>query len=227
MRLRALLVAALFATIFVSAGQSPASAQTQKVKAKHTASKTASKKAAPTPKPVQEVEVAPGDSLTKIATANNTTYVRLFDANAQIADPDLIHPGDKVRVPSPDEQLPDRPIPSNAPATVAAPAPAPVATAAPAVSRPAPRPAPVYAAVPSAGIWDALARCEAGGNWAANTGNGFYGGLQFTLSSWQAVGGSGYPNLASREEQIMRGQMLQARQGWGAWPVCSAKLGLR
>mgnify|MGYP006373783203 FL=1 len=76
-------------------------------------------------------------------------------------------------------------------------------------------------------VWDQLAACEAGGNWAINTGNGYYGGLQFSLSSWRGVGGSGLPSEASREEQISRGQMLQARSGWGAWPACSARLGLR
>jgi hypothetical protein len=108
---------------------------------------------------------------------------------------------------------------------VAHPAAAPVAAAvAPA---PAPRPAPVAANFSSGStVWDRLAQCESGGNWAINTGNGFYGGLQFTLSSWSAVGGSGYPNMASRDEQISRAQILQARQGWGAWPACSAKLGL-
>lgn len=75
-------------------------------------------------------------------------------------------------------------------------------------------------------VWDRLAQCESGGNWAINTGNGYYGGLQFTLSSWSAVGGSGYPHQATRSEQIMRGQRLQAQQGWGAWPACAAQLGL-
>ncbi len=75
--------------------------------------------------------------------------------------------------------------------------------------------------------WDALARCEAGGNWSINTGNGYYGGLQFSLSSWRAVGGSAYPHQASRVEQIQRGDRLQKLQGWGAWPSCSRQLGLR
>ncbi len=75
--------------------------------------------------------------------------------------------------------------------------------------------------------WDALADCESGGNWAANTGNGYYGGLQFSLSTWQAVGGSGLPSDHSRETQIHFGQVLQARSGWGQWPHCSAELGLR
>jgi hypothetical protein len=77
------------------------------------------------------------------------------------------------------------------------------------------------------GVWDRLAACESGGNWSINTGNGYYGGLQFSLSSWRAVGGSGYPHRASRAEQIRRGRRLKARQGWGAWPSCSGKLGLR
>jgi hypothetical protein len=74
--------------------------------------------------------------------------------------------------------------------------------------------------------WDALAECEASGNWAANTGNGYYGGLQFSLSSWQGVGGVGYPHENSREVQIEMGKRLQASSGWGAWPACSRELGL-
>ena len=76
-------------------------------------------------------------------------------------------------------------------------------------------------------VWDQLAKCESGGNWAINTGNGYYGGLQFSPSSWRAVGGSGLPHQASREEQIKRGKLLQASGGWGQWPSCSSKLGLR
>jgi len=79
----------------------------------------------------------------------------------------------------------------------------------------------------SAGVWDRLAQCESGGNWAINTGNGFYGGLQFTLESWRWVGGTGYPHEASRETQIAMAERLLARQGWGAWPACSRKLGLQ
>lgn len=76
-------------------------------------------------------------------------------------------------------------------------------------------------------VWDQLAECESGGNWAINTGNGYYGGLQFSLTSWRAVGGTGFPHEHSREEQIRRGEALRALQGWGAWPGCSRKLGLR
>ncbi|QCX28528.1 resuscitation-promoting factor [Nocardioides jishulii] len=76
-------------------------------------------------------------------------------------------------------------------------------------------------------VWDRLAQCESGGNWGTNTGNGYYGGLQFSASTWASVGGSGLPHQHSREEQIKRGKILQARAGWGQWPHCSAKLGLR
>jgi Transglycosylase-like domain len=79
-------------------------------------------------------------------------------------------------------------------------------------------------------VWDSLAQCEAGGNWAANTGNGYYGGLQFSLSTWHAYGGGQFnywPHLTSREQQIIIGERVQAGQGWGAWPYCSSQLGLR
>jgi hypothetical protein len=79
----------------------------------------------------------------------------------------------------------------------------------------------------SGDVWDRLAQCESGGNWSINSGNGYYGGLQFSLSSWHAVGGTGYPHQASRETQIEMGERLLARQGWGAWPACARKIGLR
>ncbi len=80
------------------------------------------------------------------------------------------------------------------------------------------------------GVWDALAQCESGGNWAINTGNGYYGGLQFNLGTWQAYGGgayAAYPHEASREQQIAVATRLRdASGGYGAWPACSASLGL-
>lgn len=69
---------------------------------------------------------------------------------------------------------------------------------------------------------DRMARCESGGRWWINTGNGFYGGLQFTLRSWRAVGGVGMPNYASKLEQKYRAVKLMYIQGWGAWPVCQS-----
>ena len=80
---------------------------------------------------------------------------------------------------------------------------------------------------PSDGTWDRMAQCESNGNWSINTGNGYYGGLQFALGSWRAVGGTGYPHHATRDEQIYRADKLWLIQGWGAWPGCSRKLGLR
>ena len=83
--------------------------------------------------------------------------------------------------------------------------------------------------VPAAKVaaFDAIAQCESGGNWAINTGNGYYGGLQFSAGSWRAVGGTGLPHQNSRQEQIYRAHLLQLRQGWGAWPACTRKLGIR
>jgi uncharacterized protein YabE (DUF348 family) len=80
---------------------------------------------------------------------------------------------------------------------------------------------------PVDGVWDKLAQCEAGGNWAINTGNGYYGGLQFNAGTWRAYGGTGLPHQNSREQQIAIGEKVQAAQGWGAWPACARKLGLR
>lgn len=77
--------------------------------------------------------------------------------------------------------------------------------------------------------WNRLAQCESGGNWKINTGNGYYGGVQFSLGSWYAVGGQRYaprPDLASRAQQVAAAERLLAVQGWGAWPSCSRKLGL-
>lgn len=92
---------------------------------------------------------------------------------------------------------------------------------------PSPSPAPILkASSQDEDVWERLADCESHKNWGANTGNGYYGGLQFNQSAWNSVGGAGYPHEASREEQIMRGKMLQERRGWGPWGACSKKLGL-
>jgi hypothetical protein len=83
-------------------------------------------------------------------------------------------------------------------------------------------------------VWDAIAQCESGGNWAINTGNGFGGGLQFmhqrSYSTWLSFGGGEFspnPWEASREQQIIVAEKVLASSGWGAWPGCSSKLGLR
>ena len=77
------------------------------------------------------------------------------------------------------------------------------------------------------GVWDRLAQCESGGNWHINTGNGYYGGLQFSLGTWHAYGGSGLPSQHSREDQIAVATRLRdASGGYGPWPACAARLGL-
>jgi len=79
----------------------------------------------------------------------------------------------------------------------------------------------------SGSVWDRLAQCESGGNWGISTGNGYSGGVQFSDATWRSVGGSGKAGNASKEEQIARAKALQARSGWGQWPACSRRLGLR
>ena len=71
--------------------------------------------------------------------------------------------------------------------------------------------------------WDAVAACESGGNWAINTGNGYYGGLQFSMGTWRANGGSGSPHNASRSEQIRVAENVLHSQGIGAWPSCGRR----
>jgi hypothetical protein len=79
------------------------------------------------------------------------------------------------------------------------------------------------AAADSGVNWDAIAQCESGGNWAINTGNGYYGGLQFSPATWRSNGGTGMPHQASREEQIRVAENTLRTQGIGAWPTCGKK----
>ncbi|MET1033705.1 MAG: transglycosylase family protein [Arthrobacter sp.] len=135
-----------------------------------------------------------------------------------------------------------KPKPKPKPEPVAAPQPAPQQVAAQQKAAPqaAPKPAPkaspsssggtTASAASVSGAWAALAQCESGGNWAINTGNGYYGGLQFSLGSWQGVGGTQYaafPHQATPAQQIAAAEKLRANGGWGHWPACSSKLGLR
>ncbi len=104
----------------------------------------------------------------------------------------------------------------------------PVAPEAPSSSPSSPAPAdPGSPAVPSGSVWDRLAQCESGGNWSINTGNGYYGGLQFNAGTWRAYGGTGLPHQNSRETQIAVAERLQAERGFNPWPACADKLGLR
>lgn len=204
MRSHALIAALSVVTVFVALDGQSAHAQTQNDIAK----------------PATTVTVQPGDSLTKIATEHSTTYVRVYDANVQIEHPDIIHPGTNLRIPEAEEVLPSRPLPAAAASQTQR-----NAAAQPKAQRQTV--APISTGNIDGGVWDRLAQCESGGNWSINTGNGYSGGLQFSQSSWRAVGGSGQASQASKAEQIARAEMLQARQGWGAWPACTAKLGIR
>ena len=155
--------------------------------------------------------VKSGDTLSRIAGRQGLgSWRSLYDANPDIRDPNLIFPGQRLSIPSADGSVGHRSsVRSHRVSTVR------------------------HSAARSSGsvaggtVWDRLAQCESGGNWSIDTGNGFYGGLQFTQSSWRAAGGSGSPQNASRSEQIRVAQRLQQMQGWGAWPACSSKLGLR
>lgn len=80
--------------------------------------------------------------------------------------------------------------------------------------------APTASAAPN---WDAIAACESGGNWSINTGNGYYGGLQFLPSTWRANGGTGMPHQASKAEQIRVANNLYAKAGVSPWPVCGQR----
>ncbi|MGI5199230.1 transglycosylase family protein [Streptomyces sp. CA-288835] len=106
----------------------------------------------------------------------------------------------------------------------AAPAPPPPAPGPPGVARAA------YACEKDPWPWGCVAQCESSGRWDVNTGNGFYGGLQFQQSTWELFGGLKYArraDLATRQEQITIAQEVLSVQGWEAWPVCSKRYGLK
>lgn len=88
-----------------------------------------------------------------------------------------------------------------------------------------PTPTPVIT-VTSDDVWIKLAECESHQNWSENTGNGYYGGLQFNVGAWQSVGGTGLPSEHSKDEQIEKGKALQAARGWGPWRNCAVRIGV-
>ncbi|HEY6279338.1 MAG TPA: transglycosylase family protein [Streptosporangiaceae bacterium] len=169
-------------------------------------------------------QVRPGDTLSQIAAheyGRAADWPAIWWANRrQVPNPGVISVGQRLR-------LPGKP---RVRAWLARAAQATAATAAvsPATGSQASGPAPVTAAGPvpaqSGGVnWSAIAACESGGNWGTSTGNGFYGGLQFTQQTWLGYGGGQYApsaNLASPAQQIAVAQRVVAGQGIGAWPVC-------
>jgi hypothetical protein len=161
------------------------------------------------------VAIQPGDTLTKIGNEHGSTYVRIFNANENIQDPNVIYPNMTVRIPSDNEQLPDRMAQIQAAAVQA--------SAAPTVSYAAPKARVNYSApasyVSGNSAWDSIAKCESGGNWTINTGNGYYGGLQFTQATWASAGGLQYApraDLATRDQQIA----IASKLSLSNWPVC-------
>ena len=179
-----------------------------------------------TPAPIM-VQVQPGDYLEKIASDHNTTYLRLYYANTDIQDQDLIFPGQSLRIPADDEQLNARPLAASAPVeAVAAVAANPAADTAPvARTRVAPAASAPNFDTSDGGVWDRIAACESGGNWAINTGNGYYGGLQFDVGTWGGYGGYPTANLAPKSVQIERANQIRAARGYSPW-TCAAIVGI-
>lgn len=122
-----------------------------------------------------------------------------------------------------DPQTPPTPEPTPKPLPVQTPRPTPQARAAtiPPIAR-----QPVRASG-TGDVWDLLVQCETQGDWYANTGNGYYGGLQFDEQTWRSVGGRGNPANAPIAEQKLRAELLRQQRGFQPWPACSAQLGLR
>ena len=166
------------------------------------------------------VEAAAESETSLIALQRSTNQADLAKANAALSLRTTTTP------PPPPPTEPPPPPTTEAPTTTEETAPPETEPDAPAEEAP-PDSGGGFGDPSSYETWDALAECESGGNWAANTGNGYYGGLQFSASTWRSVGGTGLPHEHSRETQILMGQRLQARSGWGQWPACSSELGLR
>jgi hypothetical protein len=178
-----------------------------------------------------------GDTLSVIAThtyGNAADWPAIWWANRhQVANPNMITTGQRLRLPASGHvsariahaALAAIPAPPPAPAQAPAPTQAQAGSASqgdPPTATPVSTPAPASS---GGANWSAIAACESGGNWGANTGNGFYGGLQFTEQTWLAYGGGQYApsaNLASESEQIAVADRVLAGQGIGAWPVCGA-----
>jgi LysM repeat protein len=222
-------VTGLGAAVLVSAFALPATAEpvnaVQRGPAKVVAAQSDQKR--------KKVTVKQGDSLSRIAKkAKLSSWRPLWDLNKKVKHPNLIYPGQKLLIPAKGEKLKHRPLPApvvtravsaeRSAAPTSAPASAPASSSRRStVTRSASAPA------GGGGVWDRLARCESGGNWGINTGNGYSGGLQFAPGTWAANGGTGSAHNASRAEQIRVAERVRASQGWGAWPACSSKLGLR
>jgi LysM repeat protein len=216
-------VTGLGAAVLVSAFALPAMAEpvdaVQRGPAKIVTAKTDQKR--------KTVTVKRGDSLSKIAKrAKLASWRPIWDLNKKIKHPNLIYPGQKLVLPAKGEKVKHRPLPALA-VTRAVSQERPSAPESSSQRSTATRSSSTSSASVGGSVWDRLAQCESGGNWGINTGNGYSGGLQFAPGTWAANGGSGSAHNASRAEQIRVAERVLASQGWGAWPACSSKLGLR
>ena len=176
--------------------------------------------------------VKSGDSLSAIAArayGSSADWSAVWWANRrQVRNPNVISVGQKLQLPASGHVTAQMARAALAAAAASAPAQAPAAATSASSQQSAPAASAQSTAAPAASSganWSAIAACESGGNWSSNTGNGFYGGLQFTQQTWLAYGGGQYAssaNQASESEQIAVAQRVLAGQGIGAWPVCGA-----
>ena len=174
-----------------------------------------------------------GDTLSAIAAhnyGNSADWPAVWWVNRhQVRNPNVLLVGERLRLPASGHVTAAMARAAQA-AIPAPPPPSPASTSPVSYSQPDPSTAaPVYSSAPASsggGVnWNAIAACESGGNWSISTGNGFYGGLQFTQQTWLGYGGGQYAgsaNLATPSEQIAVAQRVLAGQGIGAWPVCGA-----
>lgn len=182
--------------------------------------------------------VQQGDYLAQIAEEHGIdSWAVLYAVNDEkIDNPDLLLVGQELDVPADPAavdvdavDIPSEPAPQPQPEAGGSSQATAQSQAAPQPEPDAGQQAPQPSQPASGSVWDRLAQCESGGKWSTNTGNGYYGGLQFHPGTWASFGGHAYaPNahLASRAEEIAVAQRVQAAQGWGAWPACAAELGL-
>jgi LysM repeat protein len=183
----------------------------------------------------QRYTVAFGDTLWTIAARAygvGDQYTRILQVNPAIVDPNQIFIGQALIIPDASVPAPaavPTPVlsaPKVLPSAPASPAPVTQKPVVAAVSAPAPVRAPaVVSSSGAGGIWACIRAHESGGNYATNTGNGYYGAYQFALGTWQSLGGSGLPSNAPAAVQDAMAQKLAARSGMGQWPVTSRMCG--
>ncbi len=157
---------------------------------------------APAAQAASSYTVKSGDTLSKIANANGTSWQALWAVNrTRVSNPNVILVGQQLVLTGSDSSPP--------------------------ADEPAPDPQPESSNDP---VWDRLAQCESSGDWSINTGNGYYGGLQFDIDTWNEHGGLEYApraDRATKAQQIAVATYLRdSRGGYGSWPACAAKLGL-